>query len=242
MGLSVPVRVLGHDPDGTPWEEMTSTDDASYGGASFALKHPHGVGQVLSLSLPLPRNFRAYDLAEQSYRIFALVRNTRAGAEGERVAGVMFIGRVPPKGYEAKPGGRYRLPTDPRTGPGAEQPGAERRRHERLQLFVNLRLRRLGMSGMLEEQTVTENVSRGGARVFTTLPVSSGETITVADLEDKVAAEAVVRNVYTGPDRVTRLNLQFPDAGAYQRLLHAAGAPPLPDGSGPGASPPLKAP
>ena len=147
---------------------MTATDDASYGGASFPLKHPHGVGQVLSLSLPLPRNFRRYDLAETSYKIFALVRNTRAGAAGERVAGVMFIGRVPPKGYETKPGGRYRLPDDPKTGP---TPGAERRQHERLQLFVNLRLRRLGVAGTLEEQTVTENVCRGGARVFTTLPV-----------------------------------------------------------------------
>ena len=230
MGLSVPVRVLGHDPDGTAWEEMSATDDASYGGASFPLKHPHGVGQVLSLSLPIPRDFRRYDLNETSYKIFGLVRNTRAGAGGERVVGAMFIGRVPPKGYEARPGGRYRLPDDPKTGPGTEQPGAERRHHERLQLFVNLRVRRLGISGAMEEQTVTENVSRGGARVFTTLPVSSGETLTVADLDDKVAVEALVRNVYAGPDRVTRLNLQFPDPVAFERLLHAAGAPPLPDG------------
>ncbi len=78
---------------------------------------------------------------------------------------------------------------------------------------------------------MTENVCRGGARVFTTLPVTTGETLTVADLEDKVAAEAVVCNVYVGPDRVTRLNLQFPDVAGFERLLHAAGAPPLPDGS-----------
>ena len=225
--LSVTVRVRGHDPDGTAWEEMSATDDASYGGASFPLKHPHGVGQVFSLSLPLPRNFRRYDLTETSYKIFALVRNTRAGASGERIAGVMFIGRVPPKGYETKPGGRYRLPDDPRTGP---IPGAERRQHERLQLFVNLRLRRLGVSGVLEEQTVTENVSRGGARVFTTLAVSDGETITVADLADTVAVEALVRHAYAGPDGVTRLNLQFRDAAGFERLLHAAGAPPLPPG------------
>jgi hypothetical protein len=229
MGLSVPVRVLGHDPDGTPWEEMTATDDASLGGASFPLKHAHGVGQVLNVSAPLPRIFRRYDLAEQSYRIYALVRNTRAGSAGERVAGVMFIGKVPPKGYETKPGGRYRLPEDPQTGPVVAR--GERRQRERLQLFVNLRLRRLGASGPLEEQTVTENVCRGGARVFTTLPVSAGETLTVADLEDKVAAEALVCNVYVGPDRVTRLNLHFPDAAGFERLLHAAGAPPLPDGS-----------
>jgi hypothetical protein len=220
--------VTGHDPDGTPWEEMTTIDDVSYGGASFPLKHPHGVGQVLFLSAPVPRNFRRYDLAETSYKIYALVRNTRVGAGGERIAGVMFIGRVPPKGYEAKPGGRYRLPADPKTGPA---PGVERRRYERLQLFVNLRLRRLGVSGTREEQTVTEDVCRGGARVYTSLPVSSGETITVTDLEDKVAAEAFVCNVYTGPDRRVRLCLQFPDAAAFERLLRAAGAPPLPEGT-----------
>jgi hypothetical protein len=224
--ISVTVRVLGHDPDGTPWEEMTVTEDASYGGASFPLKRACGVGQVLSLSLPLPRNFRRYDLNETSYKIFGLVRSTRVGAAGQRVAGVMFVGRVPPKGYEAKPGGRYRLPDDPKTGPTP----AERRHRDRMQLFVNLRLRRQGVSGAAEERTVTENISRGGARVFTTLPVSDGETVTVADLDGKVVVEALVRHVYTGPDRVTRLNLQFPDAAGFERLLNAAGAPPLPAG------------
>jgi hypothetical protein len=102
-----------------------------------------------------------------------------------------------------------------------------------MQLFVNLRLRRRGDSGGVEERTVTENVSRGGARVFTTLPVSDGETVTVADLEDRVAVEALVRHVYTGPDRVTRLNLEFPDVAGFERLLHAAGAPPLPTGGTP---------
>jgi hypothetical protein len=143
----------------------------------------------------------------------------------------MFLGRVPPKGFDAKPGGRYRLPTDPRAEkappPPAPPPG-ERRRHERLQLFVNLRLRRAGTAGVMEEQTVTENVSRGGARVFTTLPVAQGESLTGTDLEETVAADAVVRHVYTGPDRVTRLNLQFPDTRSFERLLLAAGTPPLP--------------
>ena len=142
------------------------------------------------------------------------------------MAGVMFVGRVPPKGYEAKPGGRYRLPDDPLAGTAA--PRGERRHHERLQIFVNLRLRRLGTSGTMEEQTVTENVCRGGARVFTTLPVSAGEALSVADLDDRVATEAVVRHVFVGPDRVTRLNLHFPDLAGFDRLLQAAGVPSLP--------------
>ena len=230
MGMNVTVQVRGHDQDGAAWEEMTTSDDISYGGASFPLRHSHGVGQVLLLSAPLPRNFRRYDLQETSYKSYALIRNSRATDNGERVVGVMFLGRVPPKGFEAKPGGRYRLPTDarPATGPAEQAPPGERRRHERLQLFVDLRLRRASGTGFMEEQTVTENLSRGGARVFTTLPVARGETLTVSDLDARVACDAVVRNVYVGPDRVTRLNLQFPDARAFERLLQAAGTPPLP--------------
>ena len=221
MGLSVPVRVTGHDPDGTQWEEMTATEDASFGGASFPLKHAHGLGQVLFLSLPLPRNFRRHDLAETSYKTYALVRNTRS----PRVAGVLFLGRVPPKGFSEGPGGRFRLPEDAKAGPAAE-----RRRDERLPLFVDLRLFRRAGGRTVEEQTVTENVSRGGARVFTTLPVARGEALLVSDLTSRVSVEAVVRNVFVGSDRVTRLNLQFRTGAEFQRLLLAAGLPPLPGG------------
>ena len=78
MGMNVTVQVRGHDQDGTAWEEMTASDDISYGGASFPLRHGHGVGQVLLLSAPLPRNFRRYDLQETSYKSYALVRNSRS--------------------------------------------------------------------------------------------------------------------------------------------------------------------
>jgi hypothetical protein len=122
MGLSVTVRVQGHDPDGTAWEEMTATDDASYGGASFPLKHSHGVGQVFSLSLPLPRNFRRYDLTETSYKIFALVRNTRSGSDGKRMAGVMFVAR-PAEGVRGPPG----RPLPPAGRPRGRSPRPARR-------------------------------------------------------------------------------------------------------------------
>ena len=58
--------------------------------------------------------------------------------------------------------------------------------------------------------------------------MSAGEALTVTDLDERVATEAVVRHVYVGPDRVTRLNLQFPDLAGFERLIHAAGVPPLP--------------
>jgi hypothetical protein len=217
----VPVRVQGYDPDGGEWQEMTATGDASYGGASFFLKHAHSIGQVVLLTLPLPRNFRRYSISESSYRTYALIRVSRPDRAGARV-GVMFLGRTPPRGYQNNPGGRYLLPGDP--AEAAER--GERRHAERLPLFVDLKIQRPGGG---EERTVTENLSRGGARVLSTLPVAPGDVLVVSDTSGRVSASAVVRNVFIAPDRIARLNLQFTDAESFARVLAASGAPPLPD-------------
>jgi hypothetical protein len=220
LGLRVPVRVQGYDPDGAEWQEITATGDASYGGASFSLKHAHSVGQVVLLTLPLPRNFRRYAISESSYRTYALIRESRPGRAVARV-GVMFLGRTPPRGYQDNPGGRYFLPGDP----GDTVEHGERRHHERLPLFVDLKIRRAGGG---EERTVTENLSRGGARVLSTLPVAPGDVLVVSDTSGRISASAVVRNVFIAPDRITRLNLQFTDVESFARVLAASGAPPLP--------------
>jgi PilZ domain-containing protein len=215
MELTLPVRVQGHDPNGKPWEEMTTTDDASFGGASFALKHPLEVHQALLLSLPLPKSFRHYDLAEQSYRVYALVRDVTGGKAGVRV-GVLFLGKNPPKGYEKNPGGRYLLPSDP---PPASK---ERRQFERLEnAFVNLKLTRVNGDGnpQQEERTVAENVGKGGARVMTTLSVTKGEVLIVEEMGGPFRTRAEICNVYVGEDRIPRLNLHFLDTQAPDRLV-----------------------
>ena len=129
----------------------------------------------------------------------------------------MFLGRVPPKGFESRPGGRYRLPSDPRAEKVAQQPqtpSGERRRHERLQLFVNLRLKRPHNSGVMEEQTVTENISRRGAAVLTTLRLERGRFVRLTSAETGMSLVAVVRATRTGADNVPRLHLEFVD-GAW---------------------------
>jgi len=112
MSLRLPVRVQGHDAQNQAWEEMAAMENTSYGGAAMRMKRPVVRGQVLSLSLPLPKHFRHYDLSEAFYRVYALVRHI-VPATGELRVGVLFLGKSPPKGYEANPGGLYLLPTDP---------------------------------------------------------------------------------------------------------------------------------
>lgn len=215
MALVLPIRVQGHAEGGSAWNEMSSTDDASFGGASFALDHEVSAGNVLALDLPLPRRFRRYDLGEARYHVYALVRDVLAVGRTRRV-GVMFLGRHPPKDWDKNPGGRYLLPSDPPPKP------KERRRFSRLDnAFLNLKLQRVDSAGAMlqEERTVAENMGRGGARVMTSMAVAKGEVLLVEEMGGEFKTRAEIRNVYIGEDRIPRLNLAFLDAEAPARLI-----------------------
>jgi len=214
LSLRLPVRVQGHDARNQPWEEMAAMENTSYGGAAMRMKRPVVRGQVLLLSLPLPKHFRHYDLAEAFYRVYALVRHI-AGAAGDLRVGVLFLGKSPPKGYEANPGGLYLLPTDP--PPVTKE---ERRKWQRTAIFVNVRLRWTTPGGQeIEEQTIAENIGRGGARVMTSLPVVKGDVLRLEEVDGDFQVRAEIRNIYIGADHIPRLNLRFVDAAAPDRLL-----------------------
>jgi PilZ domain len=115
MDLAIPVRVQGFNSDGSNWEEMSSTDDISLGGAGVLLRRDVDLGQVLFLNLPLPKRLRQYDLNDASYRVYALVRGIRHQHDGHRV-GVMFFGKFPPRGFHERPAARFLLPSDTLTG------------------------------------------------------------------------------------------------------------------------------
>lgn len=111
MEMAIPVRVQGFADDGMPWEEVSSTGDVSQGGLALHLTHPVELGQVLLLSLALPKRLREFDLNEEVYRVYGLVRGIAYGTESSRV-GCMFFGKYPPRGFHEKPGARYLLPGD----------------------------------------------------------------------------------------------------------------------------------
>jgi hypothetical protein len=133
LGLAIPVRVQGYRGDGSTWEEFTTTDDVSLGGSCFALSHEVELGQILFLSLALPRRLRQFDLQDATYRIYTLARSVRRRPDQPRV-GVMFFGKYPPRGFHDRPGARYLLPSDAPSGTPAptasEPPPAEPPPHE----------------------------------------------------------------------------------------------------------------
>jgi hypothetical protein len=216
MSLSLPVKVQGFKADGSVWEEMSTLDNVSGSGVAFQVRHLVTKGNVFLLSLPLPKRFRRYDLSEPSYRTYALVRHVNSNLTGFRV-GAMFLGKTAPRGFEKNPGGLYFLPSDPPLVRNVK----ERRRWQRIDTFVQLRLTRLSPAGPgpNEEQTIAENISRGGTRVLTSMAVGKGELLMVEELDGAFRTRAEVKNIYIGADGVPRLNLQFLDAEAPERLV-----------------------
>jgi len=111
VGLAIPLKVQGFHAGGGTWEEMTTTADVSVGGACFPLTHEAELGQVLFLTMPLPKRLRQYDLMDVSYRVYSLVRSVRRRGDQPRI-GVMFFGKQPPRGFSERPGARFLLPSD----------------------------------------------------------------------------------------------------------------------------------
>ena len=214
MALRIPVKVDGFDASG-PWQEMAMSVDTSATGLAFTLRHEAQFGQVLLLSMPLPKRFRQYDLTDPSYRVYAVVRRVEKTRDGS-ILGAMFLGKTPPRGFEKNPSGRYLLSQD--QAPGTR---AERRAHERREMPYNLKISRTdtGAPGPQNEYTVAENLSKGGARVLTSLPVVKGEVVMVEETAGPFRTRAEIRNIYIGKDKIPRLNLKFLDGEAPDRLI-----------------------
>jgi len=336
QNLAIPARVQGFLADGTTWEEITTTADVSSGGACFSLSHGAELGQVLLLSLALPRRLRQFDLTDAVYRVYSVVRGVRRRADLPRV-GVMFFGKYPPRGFQERPAARYILPSDsivnapapqglragdtplagtpaagtvptaydpsedavpspdtlvgspPEVGrpsgggappevsrppgggsqrpvraprpddssqdytppaltapstipkgragvPPAPVPGApvpefqpsrevpdDRRQAPRVELFVNFTIQLVDEWGVVlqEELTVADNVSKGGARVMTSLGFQVGEIVVLQEAGGGFATRAEVRGVTKMQPTVDRLHLRFLDRQAPERLLRS---------------------
>ena len=151
----------------------------------------------------MPPQLRFYDDKEPAFSVYAIVKGVLAFAESWRVRLVLY-GRQAPR---------------PSSLGAAEARPLERRHGPRYDIFVNVRLSRLETNGGESELTVTENMGTTGARVPTTLPVAPGETLTVAE-DGGFHTEATACGLYTGSDRVRRVNLSFRDA-APARLIRA---------------------
>jgi hypothetical protein len=227
--LSLPARVTCREAADHEWVEMTRLIDVTPFGASFPLMHPTESGRLLHLVLPMPRQLRCFDHAEDQYRVWALVRRVSvvappAGAPRYEV-GTGFIGKHPPASYRLDPATRYEVVTlSPESNLWTlrERPAEEvnevaeserRAGNTRLRLAMPVVIEVFDEQGDIgeREQTITENISRKGASVLTTLKVGRGRFVRVRSPETGTGLVAVVRSARTGPDNIPRVHLEFVD-------------------------------
>ena len=226
IALTMPVRVHCRESADHEWYEMSHLVDVTPFGARLRLKRPTEKGRLVQLTLAMPRQLRCFDHAEDSYRVWALVRNVKMldpKSEGGALIelGVAFVGKHPPRTFAKDPARRYEMA--PTTSAGLytvdEDPDemfsevdiSEKRKETRHNIPIEVTIEVFAENGGFSESesTVTENISPIGASVFTTLTLEVGRFVRVSSPQSGAAVVAVVRNRRVGPEGIARLHLHF---------------------------------
>lgn len=225
--LSLPIRIEAKVNQTASWNEITRLSDVSAFGAGFNLSRPVKRGRLIYMTLPMPRQLRCYDFTEPQYKVWGLVRRcipVENRSESESYAhGVAFIGKQPPQSFAENPAKLYEIThrddkglwniTEALPIPDESHLPKEQRRHSRFQIPVTLFIEKLDETGNVasSETTVTENLSLGGAAIFTTLDIKAGEFVRVSSEQYNATIIAVVRGRRQASDGVLRLHLEFID-------------------------------
>lgn len=223
LELTLPVRVRCRETPDFEWTEVTRLTDVTPFGAGFSLKRPTEKGRLLHMTIPMPRQLRVFDHLEDQYKIWALVRYVRgatlADKKGVFEIGVAFIGKRPPPSYQLEPWKRYEIATSDFTAMDNPEevvrpaPSEDERTHTRHKIAVDMLLEMLNENGELiqTESTVTENISRRGATLYTTLQIPVGRFVRLTSGQYNLTVYAAVRNRSTGADGVPRIHVEFID-------------------------------
>ena len=224
--LALPTRVEVRVDRNVSWNEVARLEDVSAFGAAFILKRPIKRGRLLVMSVPLPRQLRVYDFLEPQYRIWGLVRRClpiQSSGEQKYAIGVAFIGKHPPRSYMENPSTLYDLTEreegglwmlrDADTNEDETDLPPDQRRQTRFPIPEQLLVELLDENGdvIASETSVSENVSLGGAAVFTSLDVQEGTFLRVTSERHNVSIISIVRGKHVGPDNIPRLHLEFID-------------------------------
>lgn len=227
ISLPLPSRVEVRIDQQVMWNEVTRLSDVSAFGAGFSIKRPLKRGRLVQLTIPMPRPLRSFDYSDPQYRVWGLVRRCVPvrSPEGEMrySIGVAFIGKNPPPGYVEDPSTLYEISHREDEGlwhiAEATDHGKERnlskeeRRQTRFFIPEAVTLEILDADGNVgqTETTVTENLSLGGAAVFTSLLITTGAFVRITSERYNIKIISVVRCRRTGPDGLVRLHLEFID-------------------------------
>ena len=163
---------------------------------------------------------------EPQYKIWGIVRHCIPVRQKEKdsfAIGTAFIGKRAPASYNENPAKIYDITTrqgesfwnvvEAESNPDESNLPKADRRHTRYHIPVNISLEVLDDMGSVitTETTVTENISIGGASVFTSINADVGSFIRVVSEQYDAKLSAIVRGKRQGKDGIPRLHLEFFD-------------------------------
>lgn len=226
LRLALPARIYVRESRNDEWTVMTRLVDVTPFGARFRLPRPVDIGRLLQLTMAMPRQLRVFDHAEDQYRVWAIVRNIKlleqATPKDPLVeVGVAFIGKRPPHSYEDNPARRYEIAQtklesnlwsarEDSVDQLTEVNTDDKRKESRQMIPVDIVIEVYDGDKLVKnEQTVTENISRSGAAVFTAMDIAPGTFVRVTSDMYRTTVLAVVRGRRIGTDGITRLHLEF---------------------------------
>ncbi len=224
--LTLPMRVEGKDDPLEKWDEITRLKDISPFGAGFTLSRPVKRGRLVQLTLPMPRKMRCFDFAESQYKVWCIVRRCitlDSSLTDNYFIGVAFIGKLPPKSYIDNPSKIFEIShrkedglwqiTSAGNNPDESGVPKEDRRHSRYGIPVNLTVEITDKDGnvLKSEPTVSENISLGGASIFTSFNVDIGTYLKITSSQYNASIKAIVRGKRIAPDGIARLHIEFID-------------------------------
>ena len=209
-------------------EEATRLVAMSKSGASFYLSRPCKVGCLVSLEMPMLDGLRAYDVPVETCPVVGLVQYCyQSNVDGELLnfVGVAFVGEHLSAEQMKDPMQCYYISGTTSTGMWQISPSKNSHQVRSTPRFwteldISITLIRKDRTSAYKEQTVTTNVSIGGAAVVCTLDVSVGERVKFGSKDLNFYAMAIVRNRQAPAGRKPTINLEFVETSfPVERIL-----------------------
>ncbi|MEP6904026.1 MAG: PilZ domain-containing protein [Actinomycetota bacterium] len=220
ISTQLPVRVEAHETQNKIWREVTHLKSVSKMGADFYLNRLFVIGQLLFLTIPLDKILRRYDHDAEQYCVWGIVRHCHQISVGKSNVyhiGVAFIGKEPPFSYRKTPSAIYQFREIKKNGFWEiceDDQLVSTRKQPRYSIPIEVYIAVLDAEENIiaHEKTVTENISAGGAAVFSSLEIKIGDKVQIIKQHGNFSAMAMVRNRRIGKDNLPRIHLEFIDA------------------------------
>ncbi|QYO65734.1 hypothetical protein [Leptolyngbya sp. 7M] len=202
---------------GKGWEANASIVNCTSAGASVECDIDCRVGCLLKLKANIPANLRAFDEDGDDYEVWCVVQSSQIvsdhGSKKYHVS-LAFSSKEPPESYLEDPDRSYRITGVNELGlwkiAQSEKSFTPRRS---LRYWTSVEHYLAVLDGKRDpvrgERTKTDNISSGGAAVFTTLSIGIGDRVKFISAQYDFSGLAIVCGKTELKNGRSRLNLKF---------------------------------